>query len=183
QSDLAAKQAKDREEWQRHGVGGLVASADATGGVISITTTALGDKKSVKVTVSTNTVLRRYAPDSTKFDDAKTEPIAAIKVGDQLRARGSRNEDGRELKADEIVSGTFRSLSGLVTSVDAPAGTLTLQDLATKKPVTVRVTPESQLRKLPAMLAQRIAMRLKGIAPDAQGESGSNAPSNAGGQA
>src|SRR5262249_40366015 len=102
---------------------------------------------------------------------------------DQLRARGSRNEDGSELKADEIVSGTFRSLSGLVTSVDAPAGTLTLQDLATKKPVTVRVTPESQLRKLPAMLAQRIAMRLKGIAPDAQGESGSNAPSNAGGQA
>jgi hypothetical protein len=62
-----------------------------------------------------------------------------------------------------------------VLSADAASGTLTLQDLATKKTLTVRVAPESQLRKLPAPIAQRIAMRLKGVAPDAaQGPGGPN---------
>ena len=172
QSDLAAKQTRDREEWQRRGVGGLVTSVDSAGGSVAITAASLGEKKSVTVRVAANTVLRRYAPDSTKFDDAKPAPIGAIKAGDQLRARGTRSEDGAELTADEIVSGSFRSLSGVISSIDAAAGTLTLQDLATKKPVTVKVTAESQLRKLPAMIAQRIAMRLKGVAPEpAPGES------------
>jgi hypothetical protein len=180
QTDLAAKQARDREEWQRHGVGGLVSSVDAAGGSVAISTAALTDKKTLTVRISAATVLRRYSPESTKFDDAKPAPIDAIKAGDQLRARGSRSEDGSELKADEIVSGTFRNLSGLVSSVDAAAGTLTLQDLATKKPVTVNVSSESQLRKLPAPMAQRIAMRLKGIAPDAaQAGGGTGSAGNA----
>src|SRR5262249_53961789 len=142
------------------------------------------DKKSVTVRVSAETVMRRYAPDSTKFDDAKPAPLDAIKPGDQLRARGSRSEDGGELKADEIVSGTFHNLSGLVSSVDAGAGTLTLHDLATKKTVTVKVNAESQLRKLPAPIAQRIAMRLKGAAPDAtQAGSGAGSAATANGSA
>jgi hypothetical protein len=183
QTDLAAKQARDREDWQRHGVGGLVTSIDGAGNSIAIATAALADKKSVTVRVSANTVLRRYAPDSTKFDDARLAPIDAIKPGDQLRARGSRSEDGIELKADEIVSGTFRNLSGILSSVDAAAGTLTFQDLATKKSVTVRVTQESQLRKLPTMIAQRIAMRLKGVTPDAAQGGGAPAEGSASGSA
>ena len=172
QSDIAAKQARERDEWQRHGVGGLVAAVDSSGSAISITTAALADKKTVTVRFSESTVLRRYAPDSVKFDDAKAAPISAIRPGDQLRARGARSEDGGELKADEIVSGTFRTIAGTISAVDAAAGTLTLQDLATKKTVTVKVTAESQLRKLPASFAQRIAMRLKGIAPDAAAQGG-----------
>jgi len=179
QTDLAAKQARDREEWQRRGVGGLVTSVDAAGGWIAIATAALPEKKSVTVQVSASTVLRRYAPDSTKFDDAKAAPIGAVKPGDQLRARGSRSEDGSEWKAEEIVSGTFRNLSGLVSSIDNAAGTLTLQDLAAKKSVTVRVTAESQLRKIPAPIAQRIAMRLRGLTPDAaQAGGGAGSPAN-----
>jgi hypothetical protein len=183
QSDIAARQARDREEWQKHGIGGLVTSVDSSAGAISLTTAAIADKKSVTVHVSQATTLRRYAPDSVKFDDAKPAPITAVKPGDQLRARGVRSEDGSELKADEIVSGTFRNIAGTVISADAGSGTLTLQDLATKKPVTVKVTPESQLRKLPAAMAQRIAMRLKGGGPDAaQGPGASDASaSNQGG--
>jgi hypothetical protein len=180
QSDLAAKQVRDREEWQRHGVGGLVTAVDSAGASVTITTAALADKKSVTIKVAANTVVRRYAPDSTKFDDAKVSSISAIKPGDQLRARGARSGEGSELAAEEIVSGTFRNLSGLVSSVDAAAGTLTFQDLASKKQVTVRVTSDSQLRKLPAMIAQRIAMRLKGITPDAaQASSAAGNPGNA----
>jgi hypothetical protein len=182
QSDIAARQARDREEWQKHGIGGLVTSVDSSAGAISVTTAAIADKKSLTVHVSQATTLRRYAPDSVKFDDAKPAPIAAVKPGDQLRARGTRSEDGSELKADEVVSGTFRNIAGTVISADAASGTLTLQDLATKKPVTVKVTPESQLRKLPAPMAQRIAVRLKGGGPDAApGPGTSNGPApNAG---
>ena len=41
----------------------------------------------------------------------------------------------------------------------------------TKRPVTMKITSDSQLRKLPAMMAQRIAMRLKGGAPKRRGGS------------
>lgn len=184
--DIAAKQAHDREEWQRHGIGGLVTSVDPAAGTVSITTSSLGEKKTVAVHVSNSTILRRYAPDSTKFDDAKPAPITQIKAGDQLRARGSRSADGSELAADEIVSGTFRNIAGTVSAIDAAAGTLVVQDLATKKPVTIKITPESQLRKLPAPMAQRIAVRLKGVpaggqAPGAPGEA--HAETNGSGQA
>ena len=166
-ADLAEKQTRDREEWQKHGAGGLVSSVDAAGTTITIALPAIGEKKNLAVHFSKNTILRRYAPDSIKFDDAKPAPLDQIKPGDQLRARGARNADGSELTADEIVSGTFRNIAGTISALDAYAGNVTVLDLATKKPVTVKITPESQLRKLPAQMAQRIAMRLKGIPADA----------------
>jgi len=165
--DIAQKQAHEREEWQKRGVGGLVSAVDPSSGTITITTTALGASKSVAVHVSQDTQLRRYAPNSIKFDDAKSAPIGEIKAGDQLRARGSRNADGSELRADEVVSGSFRNIAGTIASIDASARTITVMDLATKKAVTITVTGESQLRKLPPPMAQRIAARLKATSADA----------------
>src|SRR5712692_6012831 len=103
-SDIAEKQAHEREEWQRHGVGGLVSAVDAGNGTVSISTSALGNSKIVAVHLSKQTILRRYAPDSVKFDDAKPAPLEQIQKGDQLRARGTRSSDGNELTAGEIVS-------------------------------------------------------------------------------
>jgi hypothetical protein len=179
QADVAQKQAHEREEWQRHGTAGLVSSVDAASNTVIISLPAIGEKKTVTIHLSNATVLRRYAPDSVKFDDAKRAPLDQIKVGDQLRARGTRNADGSELTADEVVSGSFRNISGTISSIDASAGTLTVQDLATKKPVTVKVTPDSQLRILSPQMAQGIAMRLKGAAAGASapGASGSAEPS------
>ena len=178
-SDLAEKQVHEREEWQKHGTGGLVSSVDASAGTINISLPAIGEKKTVAIHLSKDTVLRRYAPDSVKFDDAKPAPLDQIKPGDQLRARGTRNADGSELAADEIVSGSFRNIAGIISAVDASAGSITVQDLATNKPVSIKITAESQLRKLPAPMAQRIAMRLKGVPADApaQGTAGPAATS------
>jgi hypothetical protein len=167
QADVAQKQAHEREEWQKHGTGGLVSSVDAPTNTVTISLPAVGEKKSVIIHLSNATILRRYAPDSVKFDDAKPAPLDQIKAGDQLRARGTRNADGSELTADEVVSGSFRNIAGTISAVDASAGTLTVLDLATKKPVTLKITPDSQLRKIPAPMAQRIAMRLKGVPADA----------------
>jgi hypothetical protein len=167
ESDVSAKQERDREDWQKRGVGGLVSKVDAGNGIITLAAPALSDAKPVTIHVAKNTILRRYSPDSVKFDDAKPGTLDQISAGDQLRARGVRSADGGELAAEEIVSGTFRNIAGTVVSTDAGSNTVSVMDLATKKPVALRVTADSQLRKLPPMAAQRIAMRLRGGSPDA----------------
>lgn len=167
-ASITEKQAREREEWRRQGVGGLVSSVDPAANSIAITQQAVGEKKTVTIHLSKETILRRYAPDSIKFDDAKPAQLEEIKPGDQLRARGTRSADGSEFAAAEIVSGTFRNIAGTISLIDASANTITVQDLATKKPVTLRVTADSQLRKLSLQMAQGIAMRLKGASARAQ---------------
>jgi hypothetical protein len=166
-ADITEKQAHEREEWQKRGTAGLVSSVDTAANTIVVSLPAVGEKKNVTIHISKSTILRRYAPDSVKFDDAKPAPLEQIKAGDQLRARGTRTADGNELAAEEIVSGTFRNIAGTISSIDAATNTITLQDLATKKAITVKVTGDSQVRKLPPPMAQRIAARLKGIPADA----------------
>lgn len=166
-ASIAEKQAHEREEW-RQGTAGLVGSVDPTADSIVITQPGVGEKKTVTIHLSKDTVIRRYAPDSIKFDDAKPAKLEQIKAGDQLRARGTRNADGSELTAAEIVCGTFRNIAGTISSIDTSANTMTLQDLATKKSVTVRLTGDSQVRKLPLQMAQRIAIRLRGATADSQ---------------
>jgi hypothetical protein len=157
---LAEKQAKERAEWQR-GVGGLVKSIDAAAGAATIASNGISANKEVLVHFTKDTILRRYASDSTRFDSAKVAPVGEIHVADQLRARGTRNASGTEFDAVEIVSGTFRCIAGLVTSSDASRNTVVVQDLASKTPVTLTITAESQMRKLPAQFAQGIAVRLR----------------------
>lgn len=162
QADVAQKQQAEREEWQKSGVGGLVKSVDTAGGVIVLTTGAGPTLKTVAVHVSAATVLKRYAPASVRFDLAQPAPIGEIQAGDQLRARGTKNADGTELDAAEVISGSFRNIAGTITSLDASATTMVVKDLATKKQVTVHITPDAQMRALPDMMARMIAARLKG---------------------
>ena len=181
-ASIAEKQAHEREEW-RQGTAGLVSSVDRAADSIVIAQPGVGEKKTVTIHLSKDTVVRRYAADSIKFDDAKPATLEQIKTGDQLRARGTRSADGSELTAAEIVSGTFRNIAGTISSIDASANTITLQDLVTKKPVTVRVTADSQVRKLAPPMAQRIAARLRGAAADSQTPGGAVAANSSAGQA
>jgi hypothetical protein len=170
--DLEAKKAQDRDDWQKRGTGGLVSAVDPATGTITISTGTGATAKTVAIHTTKNTVLRRYAPDSVQFDDAKPAPLDQIKPGDQARARGTKSADGSEFAADEIVSGTFRNLAGIITAIDASAQTITLTDLISKKPVVVKITAQSQLRKIPAQMAQMIAFRLKGAGAGAGGAGG-----------
>jgi hypothetical protein len=161
-ADIAAKQQQERDDWQKRGIGGLVTAIDAATGSITISISTLGGSKTAPVHVAKGTIIRRYAPDSVKFDDAKPGTLDQIKTGDQLRARGTKNADGSELAAEEIVSGTFRNVAGTVISTDASKQEINVMDVTTKKTVVLKIVADSQLRELPAMMAQRIAMRLKG---------------------
>lgn len=160
-SAIDAVREQIRQDWQKRGLGGLVSSVDPAAGTVTVSVTGLGGKKNVTVRAAKNTIVRRYAPDSVMFDDAKPSTLQEIHPGDQLRARGQKSADGLEMTAEEIVSGSFRNIAGTVNSVDAKAGTVTVQDLLTKKPVVIKITSDSQLHQLPAEFAQRIAMRLK----------------------
>jgi hypothetical protein len=166
-ADVQAKQQQILEDWQRRGIGGLVSSVDPAAGVINVSVVTATGTRSIAIHTGKDTVLRRYAPDSVKFDDAQVGTLVQVRAGDQLRARGTRSADGSELTADEIVSGSFRNISGTVNSVDASSGTLTVTDLVTKKPVVVKVTAQSQIRKLSPAVAQGLAQRLKGTAGQA----------------
>ncbi len=165
-ADIAQKHQQDLQQWQRNGVGGIVKASDPTTGTVTISSMTAAGSKDIVVKIAKNTVILRYAPDSVKFDDAKPTTADQIHPGDQLRARGTKNADGTELTADEVVSGTFRNIAGVITTVDSAKNTITVNDLATKKPVVVRITGDSQMHQLPPFLAQRLAMRLKGGAPE-----------------
>ena len=186
-ADVAEKAQKEREDWQQRGVGGLVKSVDTSAGTIVLTSGAGATAKTVTVHVSKTTVLKLYAADSVRFDLAQPAPIEAIHAGDQLRAKGDKNPEGTEVSADEIVSGSFRNISGVITSMDTASQSIVVKDLLTKKQVTVHITQDAQMHSLPPMMAQMLAARLKGGAAGTrtQGPSGGstgNRPPGPGGQ-
>ena len=162
QADVALKQQHDREDWQRRGLGGLVKSVDASANLVVLTSGTGAAAKTITVHIAKNTLLKRYAPASVSFDAAVAAPIDAIKAGDQLRARGTKNADGTDIAAEEVVSGSFRNVSGVLSSVDVATSTLSLKDLTTKKQVTVHITADAQMRRLPDRMALMLAARLKG---------------------
>lgn len=174
-TDLQAKHAAEEQEWQR-GVGGLVKSVDPASGTISITMAAMGGTKTVSIHSTKDTMLRRYAPDSVQFDEAKVGTIDQIHPGDQLRARGTRSADGNDFAAEEIVSGAFRNIAGTITAIEKSANALTVKDLTSKKEFLVKFTPQSEIRQLAPQMAQLIAMRLKNSQSGGQrGAAGSEA--------
>jgi hypothetical protein len=172
-----------RQDWQKRGIGGPVSAVDPVAGTVTISTTGFGGKKTIVVRTTKSTLVHRYAPDSAKPEDAKPSTLQDVSVGDQLRARGDRNADGNELAAEEIFAGNFPNFAGLIKSIDATAGTISLQDLVSKKNVQLKITADSQLHKIPAEMAQRFAMRVKAALPPglpgAAMNSGSAASANA----
>jgi hypothetical protein len=172
QADLAKKQENERQEWQQQGVGGLVKTVDNSSGDIVITSGAGPTAKTITIHTTKASVLKRYAPASVRFDEAKVAPIDTIHAGDQLRARGAKNAAGTEITADEAISGSFRNLSGLIPSMDATSSTLLVKDLATKKQVTIHISPETQLRRLDEQMATRLAAMLNGNAGAFAGRNG-----------
>jgi len=168
------------QDWQKRGIGGPVSAVDPAAGTVSISISSLAGKKTIVVHTSKSTIIHRYAPDSAKPEDAKPSTLQEIHVGDQLRARGDRSADGGDLTAEEIFSGNFPTVSGLIKSLDASAGTISVQDVVSKKTVQLKITADSQLHKIPAEMAQRFAARLKGTMPPGTPGAASTSPASSG---
>jgi hypothetical protein len=163
-SAIAEMQAAQQADWKARGVGGIVSSVDAASGAITLTS---GAKKLV-VNTTGKTEFKRFSGDSVKYEDAKPGTLAQIQKNDQLQARGTKSADGASIAAEEVVSGSFLNVSGLVTSIvpgsgiDVATGTITLKDLATHKVMTVNVTAKSEIHNLPLQMATMFAARSSG---------------------
>jgi hypothetical protein len=171
-SDVEAMKQQERDDWTKRGIGGIVSAADAANGTLTISVSSFGGTKPVTIHTTKDTIVRRYAPNSVNFDDAKLSTPDQIKPGDQLRARGTLSDDGKDLAAEEIVSGTFLNLAGPILAVDSAGKTVTITDLISKKPVVLKVSADSQIRQIPPQMAQMIAMRFKGGAGGGQAAAG-----------
>lgn len=165
--DLAQKHERDREEWQKRGIVGVVAALDDANKQVTVTTRGR-DAKTISIDASAAT-FRRYASDSTKFADAKPGTFADLQTGDTVRAIGDKNEDGTRLKAEEIISGAFETIAGTVDSLDAATSEIRITSLQTKKTLVVRVNANTLLRKLDPTAAAFLARRLRPATVSAAG--------------
>jgi hypothetical protein len=175
QADVAQKQQHDREDWQKRGTGGIVSAIDSAAGTFTVSVTPT---LSVVVKTSKDTNFLRYSPTSVKFADAQKGTIDQIKTGDQLRARGTRSADGKEIAAEEVISGTFRNIAGTISSIDAANNSITVKDILAKKSVVIKFNSDSQLRKLAPQMAQRLAFFLKGGAGQGGAPAGGQTPAS-----
>lgn len=159
QSDLASKQAGERADWDKRGINGIVTAVASDS--ISASVRGPDGTRPVAIVLSQGSIVRRYAPDSVSFADAKVSKLEEVKVGDQVRARGDRSDDGSRLSAVEIVVGTFKTIAGKVLSIDVANREVRLQDLDTKVPLVVRISADSKVQKIAPQTAQAIATRLR----------------------
>jgi hypothetical protein len=150
-ADIAKKNEADSLDWTKRGVAGIVASK--SGNEITLRKRSMQGEVKLTVAVSDSTQYRRYAPDSVKFADARKSGMAEISVGDQLRARGQKSEDGLKVTAEEVVFGTFITKAGPISAVNVEAREITVKDLATGKPLVIKLTGDSQVKKLPDLAA------------------------------
>ena len=183
-SDLTSYHEAEVRDWQTRGIEGNVKTVDPVKGEITLSVpnrppTPGNLAHPVVVTTTAETSVLRYAPNSVAFADAKPSALAAIKLGDQLRALGTAGTDGTHYAAEKMVFGTFQNIGATVLSVDAHANTLTVKDLATGKPVVVHADAECKMHQLTPFLAQMIARMTGGGA----GAAGGGRPGGGGGGA
>ena len=148
--DLAKKAEAERAEWRRRGILGVISALKPETKEITITHRTMAGNQSIVIPVSDKTEMRRYAPDSIKFGDAKPSSFGELKVGDQLRALGDRTEDPLRFNPQKIVTGSFRTVGGVVTAINAATGEIKINELEKKTPLTIIIKQDAVLRRFPS---------------------------------
>ena len=180
-ADIAKKQDAERAEWRRRGILGVVSALNPATKEITISTRSAAGLQPVIIPVSDKVEMRRYAPDSIKFGDAKLSTFAELQVGDQLRALGERSPDGTRFTPDKVVSGAFRTVAGTVTAVDPATGELKITESEKKQALTIVVKQDAVLRRFPSEMGGGMMMmgRPAGANPAAANPAGGQAPAGA----
>ena len=173
--DIAQQRERERDEWRKRGIAGTVSAVNADTKEITIDARTAESAKPVVITTTAETKFRRYAPDSVRFSDAKPSAINELKPGDQLRALGNKTADGARFSADEIVTGSFQTIGGAITEVNAEKQEIKINDLQSKQAVTILVSKDSQMKRLTPELLTALTPPKPGApasaAPPAKGSS------------
>ena len=181
QADIAQKQQKTREEWQTQSVAGAVKAIDPAAKQLTISVRGLaGPPRDVVLDATGSVDYLRFSPDTLKYEPST---MASIQVGDQMRVLGQKNADVTEIKLEAAISGSFRTVPVQIKSIDAAAGTIAAIDLASKKPITISVKPETTMKRLDDQTALLMARRLNpGFQGGRGGQGGGGGAAPAGGQ-
>ena len=146
-ADIAKRNEADRLDWKNRGISGVVVSKTAN--EITLEMRSFQGVRKATVTVTGKTVCRRYPPDSVRFADAVSSAIGEVSIGDQMHARGEKSAEGTVVAAEELVFGTFVTKMGRITAIDPGKNEITISDLETKRPLTIRLTADSILKAMP----------------------------------
>ncbi len=183
-AEITQRQEKTLAEWQTQGVAGTVKSVDASAKQIVISVRGgFGPPKDVTLDATGTVNYQRYSPESGKYEGGAMD---SVKAGDQLRVLGKKNADQTEIKAEAIMSGSFKTLPVQIKSIDAASGQIQATDLASKKPITILVRADTVMKKLDEATATMMARRLNPAAQAAGGRGAGGgtsgaAPAGAGG--
>jgi hypothetical protein len=158
-SARALQQARQAEmaDWRQRGIAGTVTSVDAAGSKLNLDARTAEGPKPVVVDASAKTQFTRYSPESPKAP--VVSQLSDIQPGDQVRVLGTKDADGSTITAEKIYSGAFRTLAGTIGSLSPGNEEITINDLRTKQPVQVTLTPDSAIRRLPPQMAAMLARR------------------------
>jgi len=156
-TDIERDRERQGHDWQARGIAGIVMALNPNTGEITLRARARDGVRTLIVTTTEAVRFRRYAPDSIKFSDALPGSFSDLKVNDQLRALGTRSADGTRIIAEQIVSGSFRTVNGAVTAVDATSGEIKISTLDKKQQLTIVITKDSLLQRITPQMGMTIA--------------------------
>jgi hypothetical protein len=171
-ADLEQKQSQERAEWRRRGAAGVVKAVDSANGSLTVEVRSFFRSREFALsTAERKAMFRRYPPDATRFDETEASVLDAIRVGDQIQALGDWTDDRTRFLAEQVVSGSFRTLIGSVEGLGPDPQQFILKPLPDRgqgekrkggEPVTITVVPAASVRRFPAEMAARLTGRMGG---------------------
>jgi hypothetical protein len=167
--DILNKHEQQREEWRKRGIVGTISALNNASKEITLLARSADGNKLLIIAAGGDVQFRRYAPESARFSSAQAGSFSELKVGDQLRALGEKSSDGARFTPEEIVSGSFRTVAGTVTEINAATGEIKINEVNTKRPFTVVTTKESLVRRMSPELTALLVPQKGASAAGAQG--------------
>ncbi|MDQ3744401.1 MAG: hypothetical protein M3444_08460 [Acidobacteriota bacterium] len=153
---------------QQQRVFGVVTAVDAARKLIVVRARRGEDFEAVTLDASGGVRFLRFAPDSLRAADAQPSSFAGLKVGDTLRATGERSADAARFVPEEIITGSFTRVIGIVSAVDTARGELTVRNEQTGQTVTVAVGQRSTLKRVTPEFERTVAERVERAARAAE---------------
>ena len=160
QTDLAARNESEQRAWRERGIAGTLISADPANGQFILQTAnramAAAGAAAAPVTLvvdAKKATLHRYSDTSVKFDDARPAGITDMAAADQVRVLGTRSEDGKQVTAERVVFGSFKTMALAIEKIDPASGTMSVKDLESNHKFTIAIAPGASIRRIPAEMA------------------------------
>ena len=155
-AEITKKSEADRAEWVRRSISGTVKQINPASREITMVLRTTTGEQSMVITTPANVRFRRYSPDSGNFSNLVQSSFDELKPGDQLRVLGEKSADGARYQAEEILSGRVRTSGGPIVNLDANSGEITIDDVATRKPLKVVINKDSVIRRFTPELVKQL---------------------------